>query len=558
MKKRRINCKTSEKLLSWSGGRGLGRKDGRKKVGRIVGYGGIGLLSLVMLALLFPIVPSTSQAVTADSSAPIRDGAKLKAETYVYSTLAVSLSERVNLDIVPKASGSFASGKANLKVTTNNTTGYAVYLQTGDNSSSLKPANGMIDAEIKPVVGEMSQSNFQNNLNTWGFAVGEANIDPDTMSYKAIPHSNDSAIITTDQLTAEDSYALGFATAVGADLPAGSYYNSVLVSVVANPIAVHTLSGITYMQEMSPYVCDYSDEHETKQLIDTRDGKSYWVAKLKDGNCWMTQNLALDIALDDEGNAAALSESGNKVTLDETNSDMKGKWSGASETERGIPSPNSYAYPVNKSWNLGKIVISTIKTAEICPPQPKPDDTYPGESTIWNSAFHGQDITMTCPQYTKKVDGWLDTYEATESASYNEDEHTYDAHYLFGNYYQFGAATGGVGGQAGGAYFIENSICPKGWQLSTIDNSSKSFGFLLRSYGLEQNVDWSSDIGAEPLYLIRMGTISSIMGVLNSVNKQGFYTTSTQSRVLSVFAKNYQVPSNYSDAFGFVVRCVAR
>ena len=33
----------------------------------------------------------------------------------------------------------------------------------------------------------------------------------------------------------------------------------------------------------------------TKQLRDNRDNKYYWVAKLADGNCWMTQNLDLDI-----------------------------------------------------------------------------------------------------------------------------------------------------------------------------------------------------------------------------------------------------------------------
>lgn len=30
-------------------------------------------------------------------------------------------------------------------------------------------------------------------------------------------------------------------------------------------------------------------------LTDTRDNKKYWVTKLKDGNCWMTQNLDYDI-----------------------------------------------------------------------------------------------------------------------------------------------------------------------------------------------------------------------------------------------------------------------
>lgn len=42
------------------------------------------------------------------------------------------------------------------------------------------------------------------------------------------------------------------------------------------------------MQEMTSAVCEASEVGETRQLIDVRDGKSYWVAKLKDNNCWMT------------------------------------------------------------------------------------------------------------------------------------------------------------------------------------------------------------------------------------------------------------------------------
>ena len=53
-----------------------------------------------------------------------------------------------------------------------------------------------------------------------------------------------------------------------------------------------TLMNIKYMQQMSDQICTNTKENKTKQLIGIRDGKSYWVTKLKDGNCWMTQNLA--------------------------------------------------------------------------------------------------------------------------------------------------------------------------------------------------------------------------------------------------------------------------
>lgn len=57
---------------------------------------------------------------------------------------------------------------------------------------------------------------------------------------------------------------------------------------------------ITYMQEMTPEICAAEPrpkledtEVPEKTLVDSRDNKTYVVRKLADGNCWMSQNLAL-------------------------------------------------------------------------------------------------------------------------------------------------------------------------------------------------------------------------------------------------------------------------
>ena len=52
------------------------------------------------------------------------------------------------------------------------------------------------------------------------------------------------------------------------------------------------------MQDMDTGICGtvtYVDTASETQLIDVRDNKTYYVTKLQDGNCWMTQNLALDL-----------------------------------------------------------------------------------------------------------------------------------------------------------------------------------------------------------------------------------------------------------------------
>ena len=53
------------------------------------------------------------------------------------------------------------------------------------------------------------------------------------------------------------------------------------------------LSSIASMQDITPEVCANTKEHQTATLRDIRDGNTYTVAKLKDGKCWMTQNLRI-------------------------------------------------------------------------------------------------------------------------------------------------------------------------------------------------------------------------------------------------------------------------
>ena len=54
-----------------------------------------------------------------------------------------------------------------------------------------------------------------------------------------------------------------------------------------------SLDNIANMQDMTPEVCANTKEHQVATLKDVRDGNTYTVAKLKDGKCWMTQNLRI-------------------------------------------------------------------------------------------------------------------------------------------------------------------------------------------------------------------------------------------------------------------------
>ncbi len=91
--------------------------------------------------------------------------------------------------------------------------------------------------------------------------------------------------------------------------------SSVYIDITTEEIPLNptTFSGITNMQDMTLAICDaettplptateitfkHTDDNTKvprSVLRDTRDGNTYLVSKLADGNCWMSQNLALDL-----------------------------------------------------------------------------------------------------------------------------------------------------------------------------------------------------------------------------------------------------------------------
>ena len=69
---------------------------------------------------------------------------------------------------------------------------------------------------------------------------------------------------------------------------------------VVDPITGQT-GNFYRMQDMTTDICNsvsQNGEVTSTQLVDIRDNKLYWVTKLKDGHCWMTQNLDFDIVAD--------------------------------------------------------------------------------------------------------------------------------------------------------------------------------------------------------------------------------------------------------------------
>ena len=253
--------------------------------------------------MVFPTLPQSAQAEEAGS----------KVSLSVAPVISLSLQDTVAVDVTPTQDGTFRSNTAALSVSTNNETGYSLYMATSNGKNTLTSQNPSISNVISAVDGGedgVVSAKFDNN--TWGYNLSQEAVS-DATAYKAVPAATgDAAIISTSSPWKADTYNLTFGTKVDTSLPSGTYSNDVVVSVVANPEYVPTISEVADMQDVTAEICAASAEGETATLIDARDGSDYTVAKIN-GNCWMTQNLRLS-STTERGESRVLTSADSNVT----------------------------------------------------------------------------------------------------------------------------------------------------------------------------------------------------------------------------------------------------
>ena len=508
--------------------------------------------------MLFPTGSGAVQAEEAGTQATLK----------VQPILSVALDATVQLEVTPTEEGSFSASSAKLEVSTNNETGYSLYLATANGKSTLKSLNPATTAEVQAVTGEVTATGF--GANTWGYNLGQAATE-ETI-YQAVPTTTGEPQVTTtgptigDGTVAADVYSLNFGAKVDADLPSGTYGNEVVVSVVTNPEYVPTLSRISNMQDITPEICAKSAENETVRLMDTRDNKLYWVTKLKDGNCWMTQNLDYDIP------------AGGLTSDDSDINNASGIWNSSSTyapqaTSTDINVMTNTSITGTYSWDPGMYVKTTpTDYSKMCGDVNGYDDPACAEAGWTNVS------SMTAM-----------TEERTDGVVTNGN--TYDAHYLVGNFYQWNAATAGSGGTITSGEIndipadletnlvsAEDSICPKGWELPKVWGNT-SFINLLSQYSSDDTSNIFTGLTTEtmsgtindgkiataPLYLQYSGGPGPGMdGTLRYAGSRGAFWSSTAdpdpSYAFSIGFNQPEVVAGYggNDRYGGLsVRCLA-
>ena len=274
------------------------------------------------------------------------------------------------------------------------------------------------------------------------------------------------------------------------------------------------------MQDMTPSICNTATilgEASQMELVDIRDNSIYYVTKLMDGNCWMTQSLALNLD--------------NTVALTSENTDLNHI---NNSTINDYPEYNTgYA-------NDNGIIKWTPSTSTV------------NSAANWNNNNNNPRSLNSGGGYTDQTKG---------------------RHGLTGNYYNWSAAIASNNSQgisadniAGENREAENSVCPKGWRLPQIrnyvtyntgDNDFANLNFYYNS----SKTNTGAGLLAAPLYFMRSGYVNSTF--IYSFGDYGYYWSSTVNSTTNAYLLGFNsggVNPAYSTNrnYGFSVRCIAR
>ncbi len=244
---------------------------------------------------------------------------------------------------------------------------------------------------------------------------------------------------------------------------------------------------------------------EQYQITDGRDGKTYYISKLADGNIWMTQNLDLDLDAN--------------TTYTPADTDIPSDWK-----------PSNSTYPEDSNaWVQNRYTPESSDAGDLC----------------WSGIF---DPELEIPMSELAVD----------CAGR-------DMHYHLGNTYNWTAA---IAMNDSNAYVSSSadanqSICPAGWTLPKGGWSTDERSFAhLYDYYYEIFAGEMGSIHLAPLYFGYTGVKTT---TLHSVGVSGYLWASNIYNINASYSFDIGVsdetPHPADSIFryhGAAVRCVAR
>lgn len=494
-------------------------------------------------------------------------------------TLSVSLSSS-DLTIQELPLGTTGtSNEVNALVRSNAAYGYTLSATVGNNSTYNSDSlinnidNNKVFSNIA-VDADLSSLNDSTSTNIWGYSYKDNTVDnPTWSSYNGLSlysSTNPTTLIDLNSNTSTGASSLDFKIAAKASntQPSGEYSNIINFMVVSKVGTISLLdafvasnatmqNGYYTMQGMTPAICNAATIGSSLQLLDVRDNKLYWVAKLADNNCWMTQNLDLDLS----STVALTSETSD---IDQ---DSYGKTIYTAETGYSKDEVTSIV-----SWLPSTIV--EVDDGQGGTIQVQRADTIPMRWTGTTSANIPNWANSNAPYSADAGDRYKytdATGNETVYASFNacligtSNDKTGCQHTHLGNYYNWSAAVASNNTETKQTYTIyTNSICPKNWDLP----AGNQYGAMLQAQKVwTSSSTYATDgflkIRTSPLYFVQSGN-ASWAGLQNLGSYGGYYSSKTHDgggSVLYLFfsSSNIQPNSSYNSSVGTgrPLRCMA-
>ena len=285
------------------------------------------------------------------------------------------------------------------------------------------------------------------------------------------------------------------------------------------------INGYYTMQDMTSTICEKTEAIGAQlQVLDKRDNKLYWISKLADNHCWMTQNLDLDLShnkpltsedtdLNDSSLTGIYSINAG-YSYDAVNNRIS--WTPANDTMASLPSSG---FPYNNNANF------------------VPYSYNPGDIYYYSSGDTGNDTKYT-------------------SLRECQEEKTNCGHYNAGNYYNWSAVVASNDTTEISSGDASNSICSKNWRLPS--SAMSDFSNLATAYDI--NAYNSLNLRNAPIYLTRTGYY---VGSLYNPGVWGTYWNSTSYESGGagklIFVNNSLLPVYPGNRYeGMPIRCLAR
>ena len=263
------------------------------------------LLSSSLAFLFLPYLFGVDTAGAA--SAPCPDGLAITAASNAYFDVTATNEK-----------GGFNYGYLTVTACTDNSSGFTLTMQS-KNDARLRNANLGYQSYISTLSSDMIVTEALNPfpVNRWGwnyaYSLTDNHIDgidgaTGYGTYKPVPASTDTPVVVGRSIgSGSDTSVLYFGVRANTEINFGTYTDTITFTAVNNAPAVTDFAtayafygnstygdtGLYAMQDMNIKICTAVATGQSTTVVDNRNEKQYTITKARDGNCWMTQNLAL-------------------------------------------------------------------------------------------------------------------------------------------------------------------------------------------------------------------------------------------------------------------------